>query len=258
MVGILLLIGVAWLLGGRPADVQQVQSVAASAPATRPNGSALPSGSAFAVLRARDLAATLSQFAAQAPAEETRRLRVEIDASCRVLSLLQREDIAASDPRREPALRELRPRCAGLPVPSMYVPVVDTRMPTDDAPDPLAAATALDDLRAAQSAEQLIDAWLVAYRHDALPQHRIFPDQRRLLPAEAEALIRVVVDWRECARLMACGPDSLFALRICAQHGCTAGSDVHSAWHQALSPHDYESAQAIHQWLLDGRRGGGG
>jgi hypothetical protein len=81
----------------------------------------------------------------------------------------------------------------------------------------------------------------------SLPQP--FHDQRRLLPAEAETLIRVVVDWRECARLRACGPDSLFALRVCALNGCAAGSDVQSAWHQALSPRDYESALAIHRWL---------
>jgi hypothetical protein len=184
-----------------------------------------------------------------------RRLRAEVDASCRVLALLEQDRPSGVDGRRDRAQHELRQRCAGLPVPSLYVPVADTRMPVDDALDPVAGVQALQALRAATQPEQLIDAWLEAFRHDVLPQHQIFPDRRRLLPAEAEALIRVVVDLRECSRLYACGPNSLFALRVCALHGCADGSDVHAAWHQALSPRDYESVQAIHRWLSSWQSG---
>ncbi len=256
VLGVLLLIGVAWWLGMRPVGPQStVPTLALMPTTTHPVATANPTASSFEVFHSEDLAGAFARFSQQAPAREVRRLRAEVDASCRSLALLEQDRRNEVDARREPAQRELRRRCAALPVPSMYVPVADTRLPSDDSPDPVAAARALDDLRSAAEPDLLIDAWMEAYRHDALPQHRIFHDQRRLLPAEAETLIRVVVDWRECARLRACGPDSLFALRVCALNGCAAGSDVQSAWHQALSPRDYESVLAIHRWLAQWHTG---
>jgi hypothetical protein len=249
VLGVLLLSGVAWLLGMRPVGPQSTATVASMPTTTHPVAAAKPMASPFDVFHSQDLASALARFSAQAPAREVRRLRAEVDTSCRSLALLENDRRSEVDARREPALRELRRRCATLPVPSMYVPVADTRLPSDDTPDPVAASRALADLHRATGPDLLIDAWMEAYRHDALPQQDIFHDQRRMLPAEAETLIRVVVDWRECARLRACGPDSLFALRVCALNGCAAGSDVQSAWHQALSPRDYESALAIHRWL---------
>lgn len=205
--------------------------------------------SAHAVLHARQLDAVLARFEDTAPPAEQRRLRIEVDAACRTLVLLRLDGRDEADARRDPARRELERRCANLPVPSMYVTVAETGLPDDSPVDPEMGRAALEALRTATDAESLAAAWMLAYRHDALPQERIFPDHRRLLPSEAESLIRVVLDWRECARLSACGPDSLFALRVCALHGCLPGSDVHAAWHQALAPRDYESALAISAWL---------
>lgn len=208
-----------------------------------------PPTTAYAVLHARVLDVALDRHAAAASEPERRRLRAEVDAACRAPVLLRLDGRSEADPRRDPARRELEHRCAALPVPSMYVPVAETDLPDEDAIDPELGQAALAALREAADAEQIAAAWMLAYRHDALPQDAIFPDRRRLLPSEAEALIRVVLDWRECARLAACDADSLFALRVCALHGCAPGSDVHAAWHQALAPRDYESALAIHAWL---------
>jgi len=256
VVGTLLLAVVAVMLGLRSGGPQQAISASEIAPAVaRPIGSEGHQATSFEVFHARDLAAALSRYAAQAPPRDVRRLRTEVDAACRVLALLEQDGRNPPDSRRDAARRELQKRCADLPVPSLYVPVGDTRMPPEELSDPVAAAAALAQLHGAMQPEVLVDAWLEAFRLDALPQHRIFPDQRRLLPAEAEALIRVVADWRECTRLNACGPGSLFALRVCALNGCEAGSDVQSAWHQALSPRDYESVLAIHAWLTNWQAG---
>lgn len=245
------------LLGALVAGLASLRPRADAPMAARPApapGAARPSpraaaASAFAVLHARDLDVALARYEAQATDADRRRLRVEVDAACRVLVLLRLDGRDEVDPRRDAARGELERRCARLPVPSMYVPVAETDLPDEAPPDPEAGRAALAELRIATSAEALAAAWMLAYRHDALPQEQIFPDRRRLLPAEAEYLIRVVLDWRECARLSACGADSLIALRVCALHGCLPGSDVHAAWHQALAPRDYESARAIHAWL---------
>lgn len=255
MLGILLLTVLAGMLGlCSTAPDRAVTPVQPSA-ASRDSARSKPPTTAFKVLHARHLAVELSDFTASAPADELRRLRAEVDAACRALVLLQLDGRSEADSRRAPAQQELRSRCADLPVPSMYVPVAATGMPSEEQSDPESAAVALADLRMARHREQLTVAWLHAYAQDVLPQDLIFPDRRRLLPAEAESLIHVVIDWRECARVNACGADSLFALRICAMHGCAPGSDVQSAWHQALSPRDYESALAIHLWLRNWQRG---
>ncbi|MBK8067751.1 MAG: hypothetical protein IPK27_08995 [Rhodanobacteraceae bacterium] len=213
-------------------------------PAPQPGGA-----SDYAVLHARELASALAAYEAQADEHERRRMRVEVDAACRAPVLLRLDGRDDPDPRRDPARRELERRCADLPVPSMFVPLAETNLPDEEAPDAQAGARALERLRLAGDGEDLAAAWLVAFQSGVLPQNEIFADHRRLLPAEAEALIRVVLDWRVCARQRACGADSLIALRVCALHGCAPGSDVQSAWHQALSPRDYESAMAIHIWL---------
>jgi hypothetical protein len=256
--GVLLLAAAAWIVRVQSAVPGQfVVATANPTIATQPPGLAPARVSATAVLHARELPAVFLQYSKVASAASQRRLRSEIDAACRVLTLLELDGRRERDPRREQARGELARRCADLPVPSMFVPVAETRLLTEDSPEPVAAAVALTQLRSARYPEDLIDAWLEAYRHDALPQDQIFPDRRRLLPAEAESLIQVVIDWRECERMNACGADSLFALRVCAMHGCTPGSDVLSAWHQALAPRDYESVQAIHDWLLGFQRGVG-
>lgn len=205
--------------------------------------------SLHALLHASDYAAALDSYALTATLAQRRRARAEIDAACRVPVLLRLDGRDEPDPRRDPARRELERRCHDWPVPSMYVPVSETDLPDDAPADAERGRRALDTLRTATRSEQLAQAWLLAYRHDALPQDAIFSDHRRLLPSEAENLFRVVLDWRECVRLDACGADGLFALRVCALHGCTPGSDVYAAWHQALAPRDYESVQAIHAWL---------
>lgn len=254
--GILLLTALAWILGMRwSASPPTAIAPAATGTAAAVGSTAQPPNPLFQVLHARRLALALSRLAVIAPADELRRLRVEVDAACRALVLLELDGRNDADSRRAPAQQELRSRCADLPVPSMYVPMAATRMPSEERPDSAAADAALADLRRARHRESLAAAWLAAYAQDGLPQDQIFPDRRRLLPAEAEALIHVVIDWRECARANACDAESLYALRICALHGCTPGSDVQSAWHQALSPRDYESALAIHQWLSSWQAG---
>lgn len=174
-------------------------------------------------------------------------LRTEVDAACRAPVLLILDGRKRPDPRRDWALSELKRRCAEVPVPSMYVPVEDTRAPLNerqaDASDALAA------LRAADSNEALMTAWLDAYASRALPQQEIFPDGRLLLPAEAEALMRAALDWRACEHWAACGPDSLITLRVCALHGCEPGSDLRMAYHEALAPRDFEALMAILRWL---------
>lgn len=254
--GLPLLAALALLFGVHP----QAPERAVGAAGNPPSAPAAPDRrsrhvSVHAVLHARDLAGAMSAYAAVASESDLRRLRSEVDAACRVLILLELDGRSEPDVRREQARGELARRCAGLPVPSMFVPVADTRLPFDDEPQPGAGAAALADLRRAIHPDQLIQAWLEAYRQDSLPQDQIFPDRRRLLPAEAESLIRVVADWRECERLNACAADGLFALRVCALHGCMPGSDLRSAWHQALSPRDFESVQAIHAWLQRWQQG---
>lgn len=212
--------------------------------------------SLHALLHSGDFATALASYATTATPAQRRRARVEIDAACRVPVLLRLDGRNEPDPRRDPARHELERRCHDWPVPSMYVPVSETDLPDDAPADPERGRAALDTLRSATLSDRLAEAWLLAYRHDALPQEAIFSDHRRLLPSEAESLFRVVLDWRECARLDACGADGLFALRVCALHGCAPGSDVYAAWHQALAPRDYESAQAIHAWLQRWQRPG--
>lgn len=255
---LLLLVAAAWIFGVPSTAPLRAGGAAGKPPyASAAVNRGARSVSAYAVLHARDLSLALADFSAVAPEPELRRLRSEVDAACRVLTLLELDGRSEPDVRREQARGELARRCAGLPVPSMFVPVADTRLPFDDELEPGAGAAALADLRRASHPEQLIQTWLEAYRQDALPQDQIFPDRRRLLPAEAESLIRVVVDWRECERLNACDADGLFALRVCALHGCVPGSDLRSAWHQALSPRDFESVLAIHAWLQRWQLGSG-
>lgn len=174
-------------------------------------------------------------------------LRAEIDSACRVPVLLVLDGRRRPDPRRDPALAELKRRCALVPVPSMYVPMEEMRAPLNERnASPIDALAAI---RSAQTAEELLSAWLDAYASRALPQHEIFPDGRRLLPSEAEMLMRAALDVRECERLAACGPGSLITLRVCALHGCTPGSDLRMAYHEALAPRDFEALIEIHRWL---------
>jgi hypothetical protein len=178
-------------------------------------------------------------------------LRVQVDSACRALAILELEGRTEPDPRRDPARQELSHRCADLPVPSMDVRTSETPLPREPEvdTDPYTAQQALSRLHRAKKPQELMDAWLEAYRLGALPQAQIFSDRRLLLPGEAENLIRVVADWRECAQWNACDGDSLMTLRVCALHGCEPGSDMRAAWHQALAPRDMESALAIHAWL---------
>jgi hypothetical protein len=193
-------------------------------------------------------AADPAQALASLPTNSQDRLRAEVDSACRVPVLLALDGRERPDPRRDPALAELKRRCAALPVPSMYVPMEDTRAPLNErSADPLAALAALRDAR---TPDALLSAWLDAYASRVLPQAEIFADGRRLLPAEAEYLMRAVNDVRECERLNACGPHSLITLRVCALNGCEPGSDLRMAYHEALSPRDFEALLAIHRWLL--------
>ena len=252
-----LLVAAVWVLDAHwaPPTPSVGRPAQSAATATRVRSARAPI-TATTVLHSPDLAATLAQFSAHATVEDVQRLRAEVDAACRVLVLLQLDGRVDADVRRDQSRHELTRRCGELPVPSMYVPIADTRLPLDDASNADAAASALANLYQARSPERLVDAWLEAFRVDALPQQKIFPDQRRLLPAEAEALIQVVVDWRECTRLNACGADSLITLKVCALHGCEPGNDLRAAWHQALSPRDFEAAVAIHEWLRNQQSAG--
>ncbi len=202
---------------------------------------ALPPGATVLLAPDPGSALSLLDAAVQAP------LRAEIDSACRVPVLLALDGRRRSDPRRDPALAELKRRCAKLPVPSLHVPMEETRAPIHER-NP-SAIDALAALRAAQSSDELMSAWLDAYVSRALPQHQIFPDGRRLLPGEAEWLMRAALDVRECERARACGADSLITLRVCALHGCEPGSDLRMAYHEALAPRDFEALLAILRWL---------
>lgn len=181
---------------------------------------------------------------------EVESVRALIDQACAAPTMLRLEGRRAADARRDPARIELERRCAGMPQPSLFVPTADTDSPLrQEESAQVEAVRALAALRAAATRRELVDAWMRAYHSGALPQELIFADRRRLLPGEAEAVILVVAQWRECARLDACGPDSLLTLEVCALHGCPPGSDLRQAWHEALSPRDYEAAEAVHAWL---------
>lgn len=249
LVPTLLLIVVASLVSWFKADPQSARAArkpqVTAPPPTRPPAV----DAAYSVLHGSDLAAELERYDAVATASQRERLHAEVDAACRAPILLTLDGRGDPDPRRDPSRRELERRCADLPVPSMYAPDAETEFHFDDPSDAQSAASALERLRAALDADELAEAWMHAYRVDALPQDQIFADRRRLLPAEAELMIRVVIDWRECARLDACGTDSLLTLRVCALHGCEPGSDLRDAWHRALAPRDFESALAIYSWL---------
>ncbi len=181
---------------------------------------------------------------------EIERVRTLIDQACAVPTTLRLDGRRAPDARRDPARVALEQRCAGMPQPSLFVPTADTDSPLrQEESAHVDAGLAMDALRTADTRRSLVEAWLRAYRSGALPQEQIFPDQRRLLPGEAEAVILVVAHWHECARLDACGPESLLTLEVCALHGCPPGSDLRQAWHEALSPRDFEAVEAVHAWL---------
>jgi len=255
-IALLLLSALLWIVLAEPhATLRSAPSAAVAANLTA-SAPIVPQGRAFAVLHGPDLLSALSQFEAQASPRERIRIRVEVDAACRVPELLKLDGRSEPDPRRDPALQELLRRCARLPVPSMYVPANETQLPFEQIEDADTRSSALMQLRQAQTSDELAAAWLNAYERGALPQEQIFADGRRLLSEEAQALIYVVIDWRECVRLNACGSDSLITLRVCALHGCTAGSDLRSAWHQALAPRDFDAALAIYDWLLRWQRSG--
>ncbi len=242
---IILLVLAAWVLQ----DTRQSTVGAPSVPISESSvaAAAVDSPGAFAVLHGDDPAAALQRLSGP----EARRLREQIDSACRSLAILELDGRTEPDPRRDPARQELSRRCADMPVPSMDVRTSETPLPSepDERPDPATVRQALAQLYHAVKPQDLVDAWLEAYRLGALPQAQIFADRRLLLPGEAEQLIRVVLDWRECAQWNACDGDSLMTLRVCALHGCEPGSDMRAAWHQALAPRDMESALAIHAWL---------
>lgn len=209
---------------------------------------AAPGGLRSALL-AEDLQTALQVARLELDDAAWRSVRRRVDDACVVPTLLRLDGRREPDPRRDWARDALLERCAGLPAPSLYRPGLEVRAERADV-DPLPGrAEALAQLRAARDGQALVRAWLEAWLVDALPQEQIFSDGRRLLPADAESLIAVVQDWRDCAAVRACGPDSLLTLKVCAQHGCRPGADLLEAWHEALSPRDYSAAQAIHHWL---------
>ena len=242
---VILLVFAAWAL--QDARRSSVTAPTTSLPESMVEAPATDRHSAFAVLHADDPAAALQRL--QGP--EARRLREQIDGACRALAILELDGRTEADPRRDPARQELSRRCADMPVPSMDVRTSETPLPREpeEGADSATAQQALVQLHGSRKPQELVDAWLEAYRLGALPQAQIFSDRRLLLPGEAEQLIRVVADWRECAQWNACDSDSLMTLRVCALHGCDPGSDMRAAWHQALAPRDMESALAIHAWL---------
>jgi hypothetical protein len=205
---------------------------------------------AAGLLLATDLHGALQSARAALPEDQWRALRRRVDDACVVPSLLRLEGRREADPRRDWARAALEQRCAGLPMPSLYRPGLEVRAErSDELPLP-AAPEALRSLRQARDGQALVQAWIEAYLADALPQERIFADGRRLLPADAEMVITVVQDWRDCARHRACGSNSLLTLKVCALHGCAPGADLLEAWHEALSPRDFSAARAVHEWLL--------
>ncbi len=244
---------VALLLVHRPAvRMEAVQSLRVSE-TVAPKPISVPSISGvYGVLHAQELRAAVVDYRAQDDEDRRlsrRQLRALIDQSCRVPQLLQMDGRDAPDWRRDRFVDELQRRCSGWAVPSMFVPEYSWDVVLQVPPTALSAEQALAELRAARDPQALRRSWWQAYRLDALPQAQIFADQRRLLPAEAQQLIEVVIDWRQCARFAACGPDSLLTVRVCAMHGCRGDEDLLGAWHAALSPRDFESAQAIADWL---------
>lgn len=206
-----------------------------------------PSAS-WALLHNNDLARGI-RATTNLPKELAHALRNEVDSACRVPVLLRLDGRDDPDPRRDWARQALTQRCAGLPEPSLYVRRSETLVPSSDDDSASDPEKVLSELAAAIDSPALKIAWMQAWRADALPQEQIFSDGRRLLEDEAENLIAAVADWRECARHHACGDSSLITLRVCALHGCEPGSDVWAAYHDALSPRDFEAARAIHGWL---------
>jgi len=222
-------------------------------PLLTPSGRVTPApvSDVAAVLGSEDLAAAMREFrrADSASLISPRDLRMLVDQSCRVPALLRMDGRDQPDWRRDQFRRELEQRCQNWAVPSMFVAPYGADLFINETVMGQSAAEALSELRLAADPDALRRAWWNAYRVDALPQAEIFADQRRLLPAEAQQLIEVVIDWRQCARYRACGPASLLTLRVCAMHGCAGGEDLLAAWHQALSPRDFESVLAISRWL---------
>jgi hypothetical protein len=241
---------VVWLLMRPPIELARVDPP--TAPVATAVGSAAASRrpDAGSVYTTADLGAALRALRGQLPEAEWRALRRRVDDACVVLTLLRLEGRREPDPRRDWARDALLERCAGVPTPSLYRPGIDVRAERADQWPLPGAGQAIAQLRQARTSEALVDAWIEAYLVDALPQERIFSDGRRLLPADAEAVIAVVQDWRDCARHRACGSNSLLTLKVCAMHGCEAGADLLEAWFEALSPRDFSAARAVHAWLL--------
>lgn len=245
-----LLAGLLWLLPERAAEQISTGQATSSRTVATPEPRQHGADPAAILLRAADLQTALTSARMSLSGDAWRVLRRRVDDACVVPSLLRLEGRREVDPRRDWARSALETRCAGLPMPSLYRPGLDVRSErSDDQPLP-SAATALTNLRLARSGPALVQAWIEAYLVDALPQEQIFADGRRLLPADAEMVISVVQDWRDCARHRACGSDSLLTLKVCAMHGCSPGADLLEAWHEALSPRDFSAALAVHQWLL--------
>jgi hypothetical protein len=232
---------------GEGPDIDPRFSIVSPVPKATEVPASLDASVAF---RTADLGEALQSLRGQLPETEWRALRRRVDDACVVPSLLRLEGRREADPRRDWARDALVERCAGLPMPSLYRPGIDVRNErTDQWPLP-SPDQALARLRQARTSRALADAWIDAYLVDALPQERIFSDGRRLLPADAEAVIAVVQDWRDCARFTACGSGSLLTLKVCAMHGCDAGADLLEAWFEALLPRDFSAARAVHAWLL--------
>lgn len=234
-----------------PAPSSAVSSPAK--PLSTPTARAAPTlvSDVAAVLGSEDLAAAMRKFRSSDGASliSPQVLRTLVDQSCRVPALLRMDGRDQPDWRRDQFRRELEQRCQYWAVPSMFVAQYGADFFINETVMEQSAVEALSELRLAADPDALRRAWWNAYRIDALPQTEIFADQRRLLPAEAQQLIEVVIDWRQCARYRSCGPASLLTLRVCAMHGCAGGEDLLAAWHQALSPRDFESALAMSSWL---------
>lgn len=235
------------------------QAIAAAGPVTSPRPSAPVEApdpfrqSLRAVLigaePAREVLAAEAMWGETDP--RTLRLRDRLDEACRAVVLLRLDGSTAGDPYRDWARRELEARCRDWPEPSLYAPTEDTRSPVlDAAPDAAAVAQALALLRHSQDEGELLKAWLLAMRPGAIAQEELFVDGRRLLPTESEELAGHALVWLQCQRQGACGPDSLYVLRLCALGGCRPGSHLLEAYEQALSPREFQAVRAIHDWLL--------
>ena len=236
----------------RPPDafIPGDRSIAAQGP-TDERPKPRPINRITAALHAEDLGSVMHQWRAapSVPGISPGSLRKLADQSCRVPELLRMDGRDQPDWRRDRFRSELEKRCRHRAVPSLFVREHSPDDFFDDTASGLSVTQALIELRRARNAVDLRLAWWSAYRIEALPQAEIFADGRQLLPDEARQLIEVVIDWRQCARYRACGPDSLLTLRVCAMHGCTGDEDLLGAWHQALSPRDFEAALAISRWL---------